>query len=117
MTSPIDRVKTHFREQLSEDNLSGPITVAEWATDVYYKKKITLNQMSEITELAASGKTLEAVVMGIIGRALDENGVPLFKKADKITFMRQSDPDVLLRLAAEMGDVFGDLSADDLGNS
>ena len=83
MNTPIDKVKQHFREQVSGTELQGPLHIDEWDLDVFYKKKINLNQMSEITELANGGKMLEAVVVGIITRALDEEGKPLFKKADK----------------------------------
>ena len=114
--SIIDQAKQHFREQMTEDSLQGPIVVPEWGNaEIYYKKKINFNQMSEIAELVQSGKTFEGVAMGIIIRALDAEGKPIFKKADKTTLMRSVDPEVLLRVAGEMGDVFS-MTADEMGN-
>ena len=44
--------------------------------------------------------------MTLIYRLIDEEGVPIFRKADKTELMRHVDPDVLAR-------VVGDISSND----
>ncbi len=123
MTDIMANAKKHFRDQIS-GSLKGPIEVPEWGTDgqpveVYYKAKINFNQMNEIVNLQANGKILESIVTSLIIRCLDEDGKPLFRKANKTEMMRGFDPDVMIRVSTDMGDTYGDLGAlddEDMGN-
>ena len=101
--SAIDRASAHFRNILSQ-GLQGPIAVPEWQTEVWYKPATTFAQEAKIVELTSQGKTVEALVEGLIMRALDRDGKPLFAKADKTQLMREVDPNVIMRVVTEMND-------------
>lgn len=58
--------------------------------------------MGEILELTQNGKTAEAMAMTLIYRLIDEEGAPIFRKADKTELMRHVDPDVLSRIVGEV---------------
>lgn len=97
------RAKQHFKDILA-GGLKGPIHVPEWECDIWYKAATTFAQESKIVELTASGKTVEALVEALIMRALDHDGAPIFGKADKPELMRSVDPNVIMRIMAEMND-------------
>lgn len=105
MSNPavLAKAKQHFKEILS-GGLKGPIQVPEWETEIWYKAATTFAQESKIVELTAAGKTVEALVEALIMRALDADGSAIFSKADKPELMRSVDPNVIMRIMAEMND-------------
>jgi len=102
--SVLDKAKGHYKALLSAN--PSKIEIPEWETTAYVKPGINLAQMGEILELSQGGKTAEAMAMTLIYRLIDEEGTPIFRKADKTELMRHVDPDVLAR-------VVGDISAND----
>lgn len=113
MTTPIEKAKAHYRAVM-EGALYGPIHVDEWELDIYFKPSMTLAQQSEIYRLTQENKHMEALIQTIIVRSLDEDGKPLFKKADKVELMRSVDPDVVFKILDEMNELS---KMGDLGNS
>lgn len=104
MSKVLEAAKAHFKDVLAQ-GLKGPIHVKEWGgVNIYYKPATTFHQEAKIVELQAQGKTVEALVMTLILRALDENGKQLFAIADKPELMREVDPTVILRVITEMND-------------
>jgi len=103
MSKVLDSAKAHFKEILA-GGLKGPIHVKEWDTNIYYKPATSFYQESKIVELTSQGKTVEALVEALIMRSLDENGSPVFNKADKPDLMRSVDPQVIMRVMGEMND-------------
>lgn len=99
--SAIDNAKAHFKSILAQ-GLQGPLDVPEWGLKVYFKPATTFHQESRIVELTSQGKQVEALVEGLIMRALDIDGKPLFNKADKTELMRECDPNVIMRIVTEM---------------
>ena len=116
MSRAIESAMAHFKEVLAQ-GLKGPIKVPEWNLDVYYKPATTFHQESKIVELTSQGKTVEALVESLIMRALDADGKPLFAKADKPELMRGVDPNIIMRLMAEINDPDSNTKVEDaLGN-
>jgi hypothetical protein len=103
MSKILDNAKSHFKELLSA-GLRGPIHVPEWDANIYYKPATSFNQESKIIELTSQGKQVEALVTALIMRALDADAKPLFNKADQPDLMRAVDPNVIMRVMAEMND-------------
>lgn len=103
MSTVLDKAKSHFRDKLS-GGLKGPIDIPEWECQVWYKPATSFQQESKVIELQQSGKTVEALIQTLIGRALDENGKPIFKIVDKHELMRSVDPAVILRVIQAMND-------------
>ena len=99
--SVIDNAKAHYKQVLSA-GLQGPIKVPEWGVDVYYKPSANFSQQAQIIELHQAGKSVEALVMTLILRALDEDGKPLFSKANKAELMKSVDPDIIVRIVDEI---------------
>jgi len=98
--SVLDKAKGHYKTLLSADPVK--IEIPEWETTAYAKPGINLAQMGEILELSQNGKTAEAMAMTLIYRLVDEDGKPIFRKAEKTELMRHVDPDVLARVVGEI---------------
>jgi hypothetical protein len=101
MTNAISKVTAHFRNKISGEMKS--IVVPEWENlKIYYKSSITLKEQGKILQAASSGNQLEAVVEALIIKARNEDGSKAFLTADKMTFMNEADPAVVIRVVAEM---------------
>jgi len=108
--SVLDRAKKHYRSKLDADPL--PISIPEWELSAFIKPGINLNQLGEIMELSQSGKTAEAMALTMIYRLIDDDGKPVFRKAEKTELMRSVDPDVLARIVGEIN--MSDPNEDDI---
>lgn len=95
--------KAHFKDILAQ-GLRGPVHVPEWKCDIWYKPATSFYQESKIVELTSQGKTVEALVESLIMRSLDADGNPIFSKADKPELMRGVDPNIIMRIMADMND-------------
>tara|TARA_R110000851_G_scaffold211412_2_gene363979 strand:+ start:3124 stop:3465 length:342 start_codon:yes stop_codon:yes gene_type:complete len=112
--SAIDKAKNHYKTQFAMD-LQGPLNVPEWELNIYYRNTMTMSQQSQILELHQQNKLAEATIMLLIVRALDEDGVPLFKKMEKTELMKSVDSDVISRVVGEITSADAD-AEDSLGN-
>jgi hypothetical protein len=99
----LENATKHFRAQLSSALKS--IEVPEWETKIYFKDVITLKEKSKLIELAQAGKTTEALVETLITKARNEDGTRMFQTADKVVFMNEVDPQILVRVVGEMNNV------------
>jgi hypothetical protein len=107
MNKVIDKATAHFRNQISGEMKS--ITVSEWGdAKIFWKSATTLRDEGKILELSQQGKTVEALVESLILRARNEDGTKMFTFADKMVFLNEVDPKVLIRVVGEMNSV-GDL--------
>jgi hypothetical protein len=100
MTSPIEKATQHFRTKISGEMRS--VYVPEWETKIYYKASNTLKEQAKLIELANQGKTVEALVEQLIIKSRNEDGTKMFAMPDKMTFMNEVDPQVIIRVVAEM---------------
>ena len=95
--SVINNATKHFKEKLA-GGLEW-LEVPEWETKIYFKPSATLKQTEAVVALHGKGQVMEALVTVLIMRALDEEGKPLFKQADKFELMNGVDPEVVIRVA------------------
>jgi len=95
--SVLDKATSHYRQQMSGS--MSEVEVPEWDTTIYFRSITTLRQEQEVVELTRKGKTVEALVVSIINKAMDKEGNPMFNKMDKVTLMNEVDPNVILRVA------------------
>ena len=102
MSKILETATGHFRSQLG--GAMSKITVDEWGMDIYFKTITTLKEQSKLVELAGSNKTVEALVESLIIRGRNAEGKRLFTSADKVTFMNEVDPTVLIRVVSEMNE-------------
>lgn len=106
MNKVLDAATSHFREKISGEMSS--ITVPEWNnTKIYFKKSITLREQSRLIELATKGQTVEALVETLIVKARNEDGSKMFTIADKMTFLNEVDPNVVIRVVGDINDAVG----------
>lgn len=104
--SILDSAKAHFREKLSGGLRY--VEVPEWPdkdgepSKIYFKAGLNFLQQEKILSLSDQGKKAEAIVEAFIQRALDADGKPLFRSANRIELMRSVDPDIISRLVGEM---------------
>lgn len=104
MNKVIEAASAHFRNQLSGEMKQ--ITVPEWDNaNIYWKTTTTLRDEGKILELTTQGKTVEALVESLILRARHVDGTKMFGFADKMTFLNEVDPKVLIRVVGEMNQV------------
>jgi hypothetical protein len=96
----LDNATKHFRAKIS-GNLKS-IEVPEWETKIYFKDVITLKEQSKLVELATQGKTVEALIETLITKSRNEDGSKMFQAADKVVFMNEVDPSVLIRVVGDM---------------
>lgn len=100
MTKALEKATAHFRTKISGEMRK--ITVAEWETDIYFKESNTLKEEAKLIELAQQGKTVEALVETLITKARLADGTKMFTSMDKIVFMNEVDPNVIIRIVGEM---------------
>lgn len=104
MNKVIDKATAHFRNQISGEMKS--VTVPEWGdAKIFWKSSTTLRDEGKILELSQAGKTVEALVESLILRARNEDGTKMFTFADKVVFLNEVDPKVLIRVVGEMNNV------------
>ena len=96
--SLLQKAQEHYQAKLDAEPRA--LEVPEWETTVYIKPGISLLRLGEIMGLANSNKAAEAMVLTLIYRLVDEEGTPLFRKAERTELMRSVDPDVLARIVS-----------------
>lgn len=111
--SLLQQAQEHYKAKLDAEPRA--LEVPEWGATVYIKPAISLLRLGEVMELANGHKSAEAMVLTLIYRLIDEDGRPLFKKAERTELMRSVDPDVLARIVAVINEETPDQD-DALGN-
>jgi hypothetical protein len=91
-----DNAKAQFRAKLSGELNS--IFVPEWDDTIYYKGAINGRQQAKILTLYDQGKTVEAVCMALIMRALDKDGKPVWRIAELTELMHDYDIPIVSRV-------------------
>lgn len=100
MSKVLEKATAHFRTQVS--GTMNKIHVPEWECDIYFKSVNTLREESKLIELAQQGKTVEALVETLIMKARNIDGSKMFGLPDKMIFMNEVDPQVVIRVVGEM---------------
>jgi hypothetical protein len=102
MSKILEKATAHFRNKIGGDMKK--ITVPEWETDIYFKQSNTLKEQAKLIELAQQGKTVEALVEQLIVKARNQDGTKMFGMPDKMVFMNEVDPSVIIRVVTEMNE-------------
>lgn len=100
MSKVLDRATAHFREKIG--GAMRKINVPEWECDIYFKESNTLKEEAKLIELAQQGKTVEALVETLITKARNEDGTKMFNQMDKVVFLNEVDPAIIIRVVADM---------------
>jgi hypothetical protein len=103
MSKILEKATAHFRNKIGGD--MNKIHVPEWECDIYFKSSNTLKEQAKLIELAQQGKTVEALVETLIVKARNQDGTKMFTMPDKMTFMNEVDPKVIIRVVSEMNEV------------
>jgi hypothetical protein len=103
MSKVLEKATAHFRTKLGAEMKM--VHVPEWDCKIYFKNTMTLKDQSKLVELATSGKTVEALVETLIVKARNEDGSRMFTMPDKITFMNEVDPQIIIRIVGEINDL------------
>jgi hypothetical protein len=112
MNKVLDKATGHFRSKIGGEMKS--IFVPEWDAKIFFKSSITLKEQSKLIELSSQGKTVEALVESLITKARHEDGTKMFTTMDKVVFMNEVDPQVIIRVVAEINDSANEESLDDI---
>jgi len=100
MSKVLERATAHFRTRISNEMTQ--VYVPEWDSKIWFKQINTLKEESKLVELHQQGKTVEALVETLIMKSRNEDGTKMFGIADKMVFMNEVDPQVLIRVVGEM---------------
>lgn len=101
MNKVLEQATAHFRDKISGDLKH--IVVPEWGNQkIYFKNAITLKEQAKLIELASAGKQVEALVESLIVKARNEDGTKMFAMVDKPTLMNEVDPNIIIRVVAEI---------------
>lgn len=100
MSNVIQKATAHFRERISAEMKM--VYVPEWDAKIWFKPTITLKEQSKLIELSTQGKTVEALVESLIVKARNEDGSKMFTMPDKVVFMNEVDPQVIIRVVGEI---------------
>lgn len=103
MSKILEKATAHFRNKISGSMRK--IHVDEWDCDIWVRNSSTLKEEAKILEFSQQGKTVEALVESIIAKARNEDGTKIFNMADKVTFMNEIDPAVIIKIASEINSV------------
>ena len=110
MSKILERATNHFRAKIGGEMQC--LQVPEWETKIWYKPSVTLREQCKLIELAQQGKTVEALVETLIVKARNEDGTKMFALADKMTFLNEVDPNVIIRVVGEMSSGAEDYTVD-----
>ena len=102
MSTILNNATAHFRAKLGGE--LRVIDVPEWGSKIWYKPVTTLKEQSKLVELAQQNKTVEALVETLIMKARNEDGTKMFTMPDKVVFMNEVDPAIIIRVVGEMND-------------
>tara|TARA_R110000744_G_scaffold156160_1_gene271684 strand:- start:519 stop:857 length:339 start_codon:yes stop_codon:yes gene_type:complete len=97
-----ENAKNQFRDKLSGDLNS--LHVPEWGDTIYYKNAINGKKQGQIMSLYDKGKIVESVCMSLIMRALDKDGVAIWKPSELSEMMREYDIDVISKVVEVIAD-------------
>lgn len=100
MSKVLEKATAHFRNKINGSMRK--IHVDEWECDIWVKNSSTLKEEAKVLELSQQGKTVEALVESILVKARNEDGSKMFTMADKVTFMNEVDPAVIIKVASEI---------------
>lgn len=100
MSKILEKATAHFRNKIGGEMRK--IHVPEWECDIYFKTSNTLKEEAKLIELAQQGKTVEALVETLITKARNQDGSKMFTMPDKMVFMNEVDPQVIIRVVGDM---------------
>ena len=103
MSKVLEQATAHFRNKVGGEMKF--IHVPEWNSKIWFKPSITLKEQSKLIELSSQGKTVEALVESLIVKARNEDGSKMFTMVDKVTFMNEVDPQIIIRVVGEINNV------------
>lgn len=103
MSKVLEKATAHFRNKIAGEMRK--ISVPEWECDIWVKGSASLKEESKILELSQQGKSVEALIESIIVKARNEDGTKMFTAMDKVVFLNEIDPNVIIRVASEINNV------------
>jgi len=116
MNSAIERAMAHYAPKLDDVRA---IEVPEWGVTIYVKPA-NLAVRDKLYQ-ASIKHGLSALADTLILRALNEDGMRVFKPVDRVHLLNEVDPDVLTRVASEINDDLDGLTdeaiTEEAGNS
>lgn len=98
--SAIDKVKAHWSDIAEIESIDVP----EWEMTVYFTP-LNIREAAKIDRIIRRDGEVFASVDILIMKCQDEQGEPLFTKADKPVLMRTADPKVVERICGAIGRV------------
>ena len=91
------RITAHWRQRAR----LRPIQVPEWGMTVHVRPP-NMAELAEIGRVSEEEGEHAAAIRAIVLLARDEHGRPIFQRGHEAELMREADPQVILRLSAEI---------------
>ena len=101
MSKILNSAKSHFKARLGEELKT--LIVPEWDNaKIYYRPAMKLSQRSIVMKHIQNNEWDKCLAWGLIFRAKDAEGKPLFTKGHLDQIIDEFDPDVCQRIIEEM---------------
>ena len=97
----LEKATAHFRNRISGEMRK--IHVPEWECDIWFKESNSLKDEGKLIELAQQGKTVEALVESLIIKARNQDCSKMFTNLDRVVFLNEVDPQIVIRVVSDMG--------------
>tara|TARA_R100000541_G_scaffold15749_2_gene25163 strand:- start:995 stop:1333 length:339 start_codon:yes stop_codon:yes gene_type:complete len=97
-----ENAKSQFLDKIN--GALNSIDVPEWGEKIYFKSAISGIKQGQIMSLYDKGKIVESVCMSMIMRALDKDGMAIWKPSELSEMMREYDIEVISRVVEQIAD-------------
>jgi hypothetical protein len=100
--SVLDRAREHYADVLRSEPTA--ISIPEWGEDFFVRPSVNMRAKMEIQRAFTDQSRLaDAFALTLIHYLCNKQGDPIFTKGDLMELKTQVDPDVLIRVAGEIG--------------
>lgn len=102
--SAIDQLTEHYQAKLGQAPRRLEVSLGGGVKPfiAWVRPSINLQKRAEIVELANSGKSADAMALTLIYKLIDEEGDPVFKKADRLALIKRTDPETLAEIVEDI---------------
>lgn len=96
MSEAIDRIRAHF-----DAIAKRKIDVPEWGLEIH-STPLTIAERARIYRGLADDDSHTPLVRVLIVKSMDDQGNPVFSKADETHLLNHADPQIVVRVASEI---------------
>lgn len=102
--SVLDTAREHYKNVLGSTPKS--LVIEEWGGEFFVRPQISARRKLEIQQKLTDGKNMaEGLALTLIYYLVNKDGEPVFNKGEVMDLCSHVDPDVLIRVAGQIGEM------------